>query len=109
MACACILGNLIGRIAAPASELATWEWLKSQSALGELLDVDFTGLSHNRLYRASDALMQHRDTIEAHVFGAAISLFAVQETVTLYDLTNTCFEGQAELNDKAQHLSLIHI
>ena len=37
----------------------------------------------NRLYRASDALMQHRDTIEAHVFGAATSLFAVQETVTL--------------------------
>ena len=83
VACACILGNLIGRMAAPASELATWEWLKSQSALGELLDVDFTGLSHNRLYRASDALMQHRDTIEAHVFGAATSLFAVQETVTL--------------------------
>ncbi len=103
VACACILGNLIGRMAAPASELATWEWLKSQSALGELLDVDFTGLSHNRLYRASDALMQHRDTIEAHVFGAATSLFAVQETVTLYDLTNTYFEGQADLNDKAQH------
>ena len=49
---ACILGNLIGRIAAPGSELATWEWLQTHSSLGELLDVDFEGLSHMRLYRA---------------------------------------------------------
>lgn len=99
---ACILGNLIGRIAEPASELATWQWLQTRSALGELLDVDFQGLSHMRLYRASDALMQHRDAIETHVFGAVTSLFSLQETVTLYDLTNTYFEGQAQCNDKAQ-------
>src|SRR5664280_1897892 len=100
---ACILGNLIGRMAAPASELATWEWLQANSALGELLDVDFPGLSHMRLYRASDALMLHREAIEAHVFGAVTQLFALEETVTLYDLTNTYFEGQGEHNDKAQH------
>lgn len=51
---ACILGNLIGRMAAPASELATWSWLQTESALGELLDVDFCAMSHMRLYRASD-------------------------------------------------------
>lgn len=100
---ACILGNLIGRMAHPASELATWEWLQSSSALGELLDVDYSALSHMRLYRASDALMRQREAIEAHVFGAVTHLFALEETVTLYDLTNTYFEGQAELNDKAQH------
>jgi len=100
---ACILGNLIARMAAPASELASWEWLQTTSALGELLDVDFCALSHMRLYRASDALMHHRDTIEAHVFGAVTNLFAIEQTVTLYDLTNTYFEGPAELNDKAQH------
>jgi hypothetical protein len=98
---ACILGNLIGRMAEPASELATWEWLQANSALGELLDVDFAGLSHMRLYRASDALMQRRDAIESHVFDAVTGLFALQGTVTLYDLTNTYFEGAAELNDKA--------
>jgi transposase len=100
---ACILGNLIGRMASPASELATWEWLQANSALGELLDVDFCALSHMRLYRASDFLMRHREAIESHVFGAVTDLFALQETVTLYDLTNTYFEGAAELNDKAQH------
>jgi transposase len=99
---ACILGNLIGRIAAPGSELATWEWLMRHSALGELLDVDFEGLSHMRLYRASDLLMKHRQAIEAHVFGAVTSLFTLSETVTLYDLTNTYFEGDAAHNPKAQ-------
>jgi transposase len=100
---ACIFGNLIGRMAEPASELATWEWLQANSSLGELLDVDFAGLSHMRLYRASDALMLHRDAIEEQLFGAVTQLFALEETVTLYDLTNTYFEGQAEHNDKAQH------
>lgn len=99
---ACILGNLIGRIAAPASELATWDWLQTHSALGELLDVDFAGLSHMRLYRASDTLMQHRDALEAHVFEAATQLFGLQMSVTLFDLTNTYFEGQADSNPKAQ-------
>jgi len=44
--CAAILGNLIGRMAHPASELATHAWLQTHSALGELLDVDFASMSH---------------------------------------------------------------
>jgi hypothetical protein len=62
---AAILGNLIGRMAQPASELATWHWLQSQSALGELIDTDFNAMSHMALYRASDVLMRHRETIES--------------------------------------------
>jgi hypothetical protein len=99
---ACILGNLIGRMAQPASELATWGWLQHQSALGELLDVDFASLSHMRLYRASDLLMRHRNAIEAHVFSAVQTLFKLEETVTLFDLTNTYFEGEAAANPKAK-------
>ena len=100
---ACILGNLIGRIAQPASELATWNWLHTQSALGELLEVDFNGMSHMRLYRASDLLMKHREQIEKHVFGTLRTLFSLEETVTLFDLTNTYFEGQAAVNPKAKN------
>ena len=100
---ACIVGNLIGRMAQPASELATWDWLQTHSALGELLDVDFTALSHMRLYRASDALLHQRQAVEAHIFGTVTQLFALEETVTLYDLTNTYMEGQAQSNAKASH------
>jgi transposase len=100
---ATILGNLIGRMAKPASELSTWHWLQTQSALGELLDVDYEGMSHMSLYRASDTLMCHRSAIEEHLFGTLQALFGLEETVTLYDLTNTYFEGAADANPKAAH------
>ena len=99
---AAIIGNLIGRLAKPASELSTWHWLQSQSALGELTDVDYAAMSHMRLYRASDALMRHRSALEEHLFGIIQTLFGLEQTVTLYDLTNTYFEGAAEANPRAR-------
>jgi len=99
---AAIMGNLIGRMAQPGSEIATWNWLQNHSALGELLEVDFTAMSHMSLYRASDVLMKHRDAIEDHLFGSINSLFNLEETVTLYDLTNTYFEGECEGNPDAK-------
>jgi hypothetical protein len=99
---AAVIGNIIGRMAQPGSEWATWEWLCQASGLGELLDVDFETLSHMRLYRASDVLVKHREAIEAHVFERVKDLFALEETITLYDLTNTYFEGEAGAQAKAQ-------
>jgi transposase len=99
---AAILGNLIARMAHPGSELATWHWLQTHSALGELIDVDFETMSHMRLYRASDLLMSHRAAIEEHLFSRVQTLFSLEETVTLYDLTNTYFEGEAAGNPKAR-------
>jgi transposase len=99
--CAAAIGNVIGRMAAPGSELATWGWLKNESALGEILDFDFEGMSLMRLYRASDLLLRHQAAIEAFVFERVRSLFALESTVTLYDLTNTYFEGAQKGNPKA--------
>ena len=99
---ASILGNLIGRMGQPGSERATWNWLQQHSALGELIDVDFLSVSHMSLYRASDVLMKHREVIETRLFRTVRTLFDLQETVTLYDLSNTYFEGEAHLNRKAK-------
>lgn len=99
---AAILGNLVGRMAVPGSELATWDWLQTHSALGELLEVDFNAMSHMSLYRASDVLMRHRSAIEDHLFGAVQTLFGLGQTVTLFDLTNTYFEGEGAGNALAQ-------
>jgi hypothetical protein len=99
--CAAAIGNVIGRMAAPGSELATWGWLKNESALGELLDFDFEDMPLMRLYRASDALLRHQPKIEAFLFERIRGLFALEATVTLYDLTNTYFEGQAKSHRKA--------
>ena len=94
-------GLLIGRMAAPGSEMATWRWLRERSALGELLGVDFEAMPPIRLYRTSDLLVRHRDRIEAALFSNIQGLFGLPVTVTLYDLTNTYFEGTAAGNAKA--------
>ena len=98
-----ILGVIIGRLAHPGSERATRRWLEQRSGLGELLEVDFEAMAENALYRASDALMKHRSAIEDGLFNRLSDLFGLETTVTLYDLTNTYFEGEAAVNRKAQH------
>lgn len=99
---AAALGSIIGRMAEPGSELATWQWLTERSALGELLDVDYEAMSLMRLYRTSDLLVRNRQTIEAALFTQINDLFSLQTTVTLYDLTNTYFEGDMATNAKAR-------
>jgi transposase len=98
---AAVAGSLIGRMAAPGSELSTWHWLRNRSALGELLDADFEAMPLMRLYRISDLLVRHREKIEDALFGNIQDLFGLPVTVTLYDLTNTYFEGSAAGNPRA--------
>ncbi|MCW5601593.1 hypothetical protein [Nitrosomonas sp.] len=97
-----IVGSIIGRMASPGSEAATHRWLGSQSALGELLDVDYERMPLMTLYRASDALMKHQAVIERVLYDRVHDLFGLETTVTLYDLTNTYFEVAAA-NPKAKH------
>ena len=99
---AAAIGSIIARMARPGSERATRRWLGERSALGELLEVDFETMGPMQLYRASDALMAHREAIEHHLFDRAMGLFDLHPTVTLYDLTNTFFEGEASLQPKAK-------
>lgn len=100
---AAAVGNIVARMAQPGSELATHAWLKDTSALGELIDYDFEKMDLNRLYRASDALYKHRDALQEHLFGQARSMFGLgPQTITLYDLTNTYFEGVAAGVSKAK-------
>jgi transposase len=95
------LASIVGRMAKPDSERATWQWLTNQSALGELLETDFSRSSAMSLYRVSDKLLQHKELIEELLFDRIRSLFSLEETVVLYDLTNTYFEGEMKNNTKA--------
>lgn len=97
------IGSIIGRMALPASEDATFTWLKHNSSLGELLEFDFETMSSMRLYRASDQLIRNRELIEQALFKRIEDMFSIETTVTLYDLTNTYFEGDAACNKKAKH------
>ena len=96
------LASIAMRLVEPGSERRTHLWLRTRSAAGELLGVDFDRQSLMQLYRASDLLMSHRDAIEEHLFERLMTLFNRQPTVTFHDLTNTYFEGQAKAQDQAR-------
>jgi transposase len=96
------IANIIGRMCAPKSERATAEWLKKYSALGELLNYDFTAMPLMQLYRASDRLYQNKSLIEGKIFGRVQNIFNFAPTITLYDLTNTYMEGSTAENPKAK-------
>lgn len=99
---AAAVGAVIGRMAHPGSELATHAWLQRRSALGELMGFDFEAMDLNRIYRASDVLYKHREALQDHLFAQARAIFGLGETITLYDLTNTYFEGIAAGVSKAK-------
>lgn len=99
---AAALGNIVGRMACPASERATHFWLQQHSALGELLNYDYASMKADRLYQASDLLWKHKDALEAHLYSQARSLFSLDETITLFDLTNTFFTGEMKGVEKAK-------
>jgi transposase len=96
------LGSIIARATFPASERATYLRLASQSGLGELLDLDFGSTSPNHFYEISDQLLRHKEALEEHVTTSQKLLHHHTDTIVLYDLTNTYFEGQAKANGKAQ-------
>jgi transposase len=96
------VGSIVGRMAAPGSELSTSAWLGERSGLGELLGVDFEAMSLSALYRISDRLLASKTALEDTLFGRVQDLFGFTATVTLYDLTNTYFEGEMAGNPKAR-------
>jgi hypothetical protein len=94
--------SVVGRLVHPASERNTAAWARQLSAMDELIGTDFSRLSHNALYRISDALFEHKDQLENYLAQKEKDLFHLEEKIILYDLTNTHFEGSAKTNSKAK-------
>jgi transposase len=93
---------VIGRLVHPGSERHLFHWAQHLSGLDELIDSDFSRLSLNSLYKVTDVLFEHKTVIESHLRARENTLFSLKETIILYDLTNTYFEGQASGNGKAR-------
>lgn len=92
---------VLNRLVAPCSEHAMPEWVQS-TALSDVLSVDLSELSDEALYRNLDRLHPSRGRIEEALAQREKSLFNLDDTYYLYDLTSTYFEGQCEANPKAQ-------
>jgi transposase len=97
------LGVIVGRMIVPGSERSTHYWLQNLSALDELIGFDFSNLSLDRVYKVSDRLLKHKDALEEHLRRTEGQLFALDEKIILYDLTNTFLEGTGKYNGKARY------
>jgi hypothetical protein len=94
------IGVITARLLAPASELATHQWLLNRTSLDDLMDTSFESLSQDRAYKVSDMLLGNKADIEAHLQKREVELFDLDEKILLYDLTNTFFEGSGKYNRK---------
>jgi len=96
---ACVM--TLNRLIEPASEHAMPDWIR-RTALADILATNFDELEEDPLYRVLDKLYPHRTAIETALVARERSLFNLDPTIYLYDLTSTYFEGRAEANPKAK-------
>jgi len=95
------LAMTLNRLIHPTSELAMPDWIRT-TALPDILGVNFHELAEDALYRNLDKLHQHRVAIETALADRERNLFGLDQTVFLYDVTSTYFEGRAMSNAKAK-------
>ena len=91
----------INRLMEAASEHAAPDWV-NRTALPDILGEDFSTLSDESLYRNLDRLHPCRESIEKGLAERERSLFNLEDSIFLYDLTSTYFEGACTRNAQAK-------
>lgn len=91
----------LNRLICPSSEHAMPDWIR-RTALGDILREDFSELEDEALYRNLDRLHPNRERIERELAEREKTIFNLDDTVYLYDLTSTYFEGSATANPQAK-------
>jgi transposase len=103
---ACVLG--LARFCAPSSELRISESWYQKTALEDLLGIAGEKINDDRLYRALDAMLPHRDDLFRHLQRRYGEWFGVSYDLLLYDVTSTyslrgaSFEGECKRNGRAR-------
>jgi len=83
---------IAGRMLHAGSERETVRWLCETSGVGELLGSRVK-VYDKALHRTAVLLWENHVAIEQELSNRAREIFSLKETVILYDLTNTYFEG----------------
>jgi transposase len=93
---------VLARFCAPSSELQIAESWYDKTALDDMLGVRSDKVSEDRLYRALDALLPHKDELCRHLQQRYGELFGCSFDFMFYDITSTYFEGSAKANPQAK-------
>lgn len=92
----------LARFCAPSSELQIAESWYAKTALDDLVGVPAEKINDDRLYRALDALLPHKDALCRHLQKRYGELFGTTFDFLIYDVTSTYFEGSGKRNAKAK-------
>jgi transposase len=95
------VAHIISRCVYPASENMTANWINENSGLLELPGFENLKINKNHLYEISRKLYSVKDQAEEFLSSKTNELFDLQDTVILYDLTNTYFEGVKKYSNLA--------
>jgi len=90
------------RLCHPSSELHIAEHFYEQTALADLLGIPSDKINEDRLYRALDQILPHKEALEKYLKETVGSLFKLDYDLFLYDVTSVYFEGEEKLNPLAQ-------
>ena len=93
---------IVSRFCEPSSELHIAEHFYQTSALSDLLGIPDEEIHANRLYRALDRMLEHKDTVQQYLKERLGELFAIKYDILLYDVTSTYFEGEEARNPQAK-------
>ena len=93
---------ICSRLIEPGSDLSTWHYLGSNTALPELIDDSLANISKDPVYEIADALYENKDAIESLLVKRETELYPGAR-LFLFDLTNAYFEGRELGNDLAHY------
>jgi transposase len=93
---------VLARFCAPSSELQIAESWYDKTALDDLLGVSGEKVNDDRLYRALDALLPHKDELCRHLQARYGELFGSTFDFLFYDITSTYFEGTTQGNSQGK-------
>jgi transposase len=91
----------LNRLICPCSEHAMPDWVR-RTALADLLGEAFDTLVDESLYQNLNRLHPQRVAIEGALAERERTLFNLDASLYLYDLTSTYFEGQCLANPQAE-------
>ena len=90
---------VFNRLCDPESKLGVLRWLQTVSMPG----IDSSKLTHQHLLRSMDALMDHRQAVDACVAQLLRPLIDEELSVVFYDLTTIRCEGLSEQSGDVRH------
>ncbi len=90
---------VINRLSDPTSKLGLLRWLETVHLPG----INRKAVTHQNLLRAMDALIEHKEALEAQLLGQLLPLFDDEMEVVFYDLTTVGVEGESEMREELRH------